>query len=154
MAEKTRKPRIEYSSEDLQKLESALNEFAETWVERPKEIKGKKQSVKVSILKCSGAIRTLLDRGYPSDAIADGLKAKGIEISPVTLKSYIADIIKADKADKTDKVKKTTPAKTTDAKNIQKTIAQQAADTSPPGTGAVKPTDLKGGKEKLFGGNK
>lgn len=155
------KKRIEYSTEDLEKLEGGINSFAESWPEKPQEIKGKKPSVKVSIIKCSNAIRTLLDRGYTSADIADGLKTIGIEISPITLKSYIADIIKADKAakavDKPDKTKKTATSKTAkvpDSKPATAGIAQQAAASSPPGTGSVKPTDLKAGKEKLFGGSK
>lgn len=94
------KKRIEYSTEDLEKLEGSINSFAELWPEKPQSIKGKKPSVKVSIIKCSNAIRTLLERGYTSSDISDGLKSIGIELSPITLKSYIADIVKADKAAK------------------------------------------------------
>jgi len=149
------KKRIEYSTQELEKLEGGINSFAESWPEKPQAIKGKKPSVKVSIIKCSNAIRTLLDRGYTSADISDGLKTIGIEISPITLKSYIADIVKADKAaGEPAKVKKTKTTKTPDSKPAASSIAQQAAVTSPPGTGSVKPTDIKGGKAKLFGDNK
>jgi len=118
------KTRIEYSLEDLEKLENGINSFAESWPEKPESIKGKKPSAKVSIIKCSNAIRTLLDRGYTSDDIASGLKTIGIEMSPVTLKSYIADIVKADKAAKSGVIKKTKAPK---------------ASETPPAASAITP---------------
>lgn len=142
----TTKKRIEYSTEDLGKLEDGINSFAESWPEKPQSIKGKKPSVKVSIIKCSNAIRTLLDRGYTSADIADGLKTIGIEISPITLKSYISDIVKTDKLNKTIVAdKKTKSVKKSDSVPPSSDDSKTKPDTSIPKSvdTAVKTTSPK-----------
>jgi hypothetical protein len=134
--------------------QTAALEKLRDMLSKPKE---KASSGKMAFIKqAEPEISGLLEKGYSMKDILDSLNESGIEITSGTFHSYW-NRIKAEKAATAPKLKSKKPAETPAKKgakpgaHIKSTVAEQAAEISPPGTGTVKPTDLKGGKAKLFG---
>lgn len=133
--------------------EAALSKLRDM-LSKPKE---KASSGKMAFVKeAEPEISALLEKGYSMKDILDSLNESGISITSGTFHSYWNRIKAEKEATKPKRKSKKTaeaPAKE-EAKNpetAKPSVAEKAAAASPPGTGTVKPTDLQGGKAKLFG---
>lgn len=86
------------SGVDFDKLKAAIRQFSEEWPERPAAIKGRKESIRSSILELNIEVKLLMNKGYTPADVVDALATIGMKVSLNTVKSAFREIRASEEA--------------------------------------------------------
>ncbi len=105
-----------------EKLKSISQKAEEHFTQKPKEV----MTTKEVIVRLRGVINKALKRGYSYEEIADFLAEEGIMLKGTTIKQYIAESSRSQRAPKRSKQSVASPASTVETAAIQRKRNQES----------------------------